>query len=388
MTEAQNPLVIVGSGLAGYNLLKEYRKLDADREIVVITADDGRNYSKPMLSTGFTKSKTADELSMSSAQDMAEKMNATIRTMTEVTAIDADNNCLQLADETLAYSDLVLAWGAAVFRPPVEGDAQDAIYSVNDLMDYGRFREALDGKKRVLIIGAGLIGCEFANDLLNGGFEVDVVDPAGRALPTFLPEEVSPVVSNALTEKGANFHFGPFVKAVNYQSGTDGALNVLLSDDSIVEADIVVSAVGLRPRIALAEQAGLTVNKGICVDRELRTAKSNIYALGDCAEVSDLLMLYVLPLMAGARALAKTLFGDATAVSYGVMPVTIKLPACPTVVSLVPQGVEGEWQHEIDGANVKSLFYGADKQLRGYVLLGDCVKEKLALNKQLPAILA
>lgn len=382
-----HPVVVIGTGLAGFNVVKELRKLDKDTPVVMITADDGRNYSKPMLSTGFTKDKTADDLAMLTPEQVEEQFDVRMRTFTEVTAIHPDTHEVELQDgERQPYSKLVLAWGADVFRPPLEGDATDQVYSVNDLMDYGRFRDQLEGKKKVLVIGGGLIGCEFANDLSNGGFQVELVEPMGRCLPTLLPERASEAVADGLRELGVTFHFGPLVKAVN--RGEGGKLVASLSDGNTVEADTVLSAVGLRPRKELAEQAGLKVNRGILVDRYLRTSDPDIFALGDCAEVEGHVLPFVLPLMAASRAVAKTLAGEETPVQYGVMPVTIKTPACPTVVLPPPVNVEGDWECEADGRDVRALFRDAQGEVRGYALTGERVKEKMKLNKEMPPLMA
>lgn len=380
-----DPIIIVGTGLAGYNLAKEYRKLNQERPLILLTADDGRNYSKPMLSTGFTKQKSADELALADAATMAQQLQADVKTFVQVTAIDPAARTLTLSDnEQLTYGELVLAWGADVFRPPLAGDGVDQVYAVNDLLDYARFRAAVEGKKKVVIIGGGLIGCEFANDLANGGFSVEVVEPLGRPLPTLLPEPASRAVQAGLESLGVQFHFGPHVKAVNRNGER---LSVVLSDDTALEAEIVISAIGLRPRIKLAQDAGIAVNRGIKVDRHLRTSAANVYALGDCSEVEGNVMLYVLPLMAGARALAKTLAGEATAVDYGPMPVAIKTPVCPVVVAPVPVGVAGDWQIQADGANINAQFIDATGVLRGFALTGDATGEKNKLAKLLPPLL-
>ncbi|MFZ5757965.1 MAG: FAD-dependent oxidoreductase [Pseudomonadota bacterium] len=378
-----NTLVIVGTGLAGYNLAKEFRKLDAERPLVLITRDDGRNYSKPMLSNGFAKQKTADELAMHSAEEMAQQLKATVLTRTEVTRIDTAQKRVYTGNDYTPYADLVLAWGADTFRVPMEGDAVADVLSINDLIDYGVFREKLAGKQKVLVIGAGLIGSEFANDLVNGGFQVDVVDPAGRCLPALLPPEASAAVARGLEGLGVKFHFGPAVKAVN-RSGS--GYRCTLTTGENVDADIVVSAVGLRPRIALARDAGLAVNRGIVVDRELRTSAANVFAFGDCAEVNGYVLPYVLPLMAAGRALAKTLAGTPTPVSYGVMPVVVKTPACPVVVCPPPLGAQGSWQVEASGQNVKALYVGADGKALGFALTGEAIHEKQALAKQMPVL--
>jgi len=150
----------------------------------------------------------------------------------------------------------------------------------------------------------------------------------------------------------------------------------------------VVSAIGLRPRVDLAAAAGLQTGRGIVVDRHLQTSHANIFALGDCAEVDGLNLLYVMPLMSCARALAQTLAGNPTAVSYGPMPITVKTPVCPLVVSPVPRGMEGVWTVEGQGADIKALCRDTSGNLLGYALTGTAVMEKMALNKGLPSLLA
>ena len=381
MTQANAPVIVIGTGLAGYNLVKEFRKQDAETPVLMITADDGRNYSKPMLSTGFTKGKTASDLAMADAGKMAEQLNVTIRTNTRVTGIDAEGHKVFVGEEPLEYSKLVLAWGAEPVAVRIEGNAGEHIFAINDLQDYANFRAELDDKKRVLLMGAGLIGCEYANDLTNGGYDVEVVAPSSQILPNLLPEKAASAVQHGLEGLGAKFHLGPLVTRVNQ---AEKGLIADLSNGEQIETDIIVSAIGLRPRLDLAVKAGLQVNQGICVDRLLQTTEADIYALGDCAEVDGKVLLYVMPLMASARALAKTLAGQPTEVTYGVMPVAVKTPVVPVVVS--PPAMDGNWEITSNGVDVKALCRDDEGALLGYALTGACVADKLALNKELPAI--
>jgi rubredoxin-NAD+ reductase len=379
------PVVIVGTGLAGYNLAREFRKLDGETPLLLITADDGRSYSKPMLSTGFGKNKEADGLSMAEPGAMAEQLKAEVRTHTRISGIDPGHKRLWIGEESVHYRDLILAWGAETVRVPVAGDASHAIFPINDLEDYARFRTAAAGKRRVLILGAGLIGCEFANDLIVGGYEVDLVAPCEQVMPTLLHPAAAAAVQAGLESLGARFHLGPVLTRL---SRTGDGLEAHLSDGEVVLCDLVVSAIGLRPRVDLAAAAGLEIGRGVVVDRHLKTSHANIYALGDCAEVDGLNLLYVMPLMSCARALAQTLAGTPTAVKYGPMPVTVKTPVCPLVVSPPPKGREGVWTVEGQGADIKALCHDADGNLLGYALTGAAVMDKLALNKVLPPLLA
>ncbi|HAW22654.1 MAG: FAD-dependent oxidoreductase [Gammaproteobacteria bacterium] len=379
------PLVIIGTGLAGYNLAREFRKLDTETPLLLITADDGRSYSKPMLSTGFAMNKDADALGMTVAGPMAIQLNAEIRTHTKVTRLDPANRRVWIGSEPVPYRDLVIAWGAQTINVPVAGDAQEAIFPINDLLDYGRFREAAQGKRRVLILGAGLIGCEFANDLLHGGYEVELVAPCEQIMPSLLPVEPAAAVQRGLESLGARFHLGPVLERLERD---DDGLVARLSDGQKIPCDLVVSAVGLRPRTELAEAAGMQVSRGIEVDRLLQTSAEHVYALGDCAEVEGLNLLYVMPLMSGVRALARTLTGQPTPVTYGPMPITVKTPVCPLVVSPPAAGSEGSWSVEGEGNDLTALFQDREGRLLGYALTGTAVQQRLALNKQLPPVLA
>ncbi len=382
-----DPVLVIGTGLAGYNLVREFRKHDAETPVCLLTADDGRSYSKPMLSAAFQKHKDATTLAMATPGRMAEQLAATVRTHTRVTALDPAAHRVFIDDEPVTYSKLVIAWGARVLRAPLQGDAADRVVSVNDLTDYGRFRAQLDGRRRVFIMGAGLIGCEFASDLVHAGFEVELAAPDNHLLQLLVPEAAGKALRGELEAAGVKIDLGPAVVAVEQADGPDGPLRVLLSDGSAREADVVVSAIGLRPRIDLAAAAGLTVGRGIIVDQTLAASAPDVYALGDCAEVCGHSLQYVLPLMAGARALGKTLAGTPTPVHYPPMPVTVKTPLCPVVALPPPADVDGEWMIESSRSDVRALFRDPAGILRGFVLTGEWVKDKFALVKEIPDLL-
>ncbi len=382
MTE-QTPIVIVGTGLSGYSLVRELRKLDKETPVIMVTADDGVSYSKPMLSTGFTKDKDADGLAQANPEAMAEQLGVEIRPWSTVTGIDTDAHELKLGDQRIRYAKLVLAWGADVIRLSLDGNAQDRVHSINDLMDYRAFRKALAGGKRVAIMGAGLIGCEFANDLRNGGYEVDVIAPDSSLMPSLMPEAAAGAVQAELEKLGVRFHLGTVVERVELQGS---GVELTLGNGEQLQADLVVSAVGLRPRTELARAAGINAGRGIQVNRALETSAPDVFALGDCAEVDGRVLLYVLPLMACARALAKTLAGTRTEVSYGTMPVMVKTPCCPTAVCPPPMDAEGEWQVERDGADVKALFRSPDGDTLGFAVTGRFALEKQTLAKEVPPI--
>ena len=377
------PIVIIGTGLAGYSTAREFRKLDTETPLELITWDDGHVYSKPMISNALGREQQPLDLPTGDAAKMAADLDARVRTRTRVEAIDTQAKQLQLNGETLAYSQLVLALGADPIRLDLAGDA-DAAMSVNDLDDYARFRDAIAGRHRVVVLGAGLIGCEFANDLVTAGYAVEVVELSEHALARLAPREAGDAVSDALQERGVKWHFGVACESIK----RDGdSLAVGLSDGRTLLADAVLSAVGLRPRTALAEAAGLEVDRGIVVDRWLRTSDPSVYAIGDCKQIAGLTLPFIMPIMHAARALAKTLGGEATPVRYPAMPVIVKTPAHPAVVSPPTPGSVGDWQVERGPDGVKALYVDAAGAPLGFVLTGKRIIEKAALSKEVPAVL-
>ena len=379
-------VVILGSGLAGYTLAREFRKLDKDTPLTILSRDHAGFYSKPMLSNALASNKTAATLVMKSAEKMATELNATVRAHVHVEGFSTANQAVHLqGGEVIAYRDLVLAVGADTLHISLEGSGAAEVISVNDLDDYARFSQRLEGVKTVAILGAGLIGCEFANDLLHRGISTTVIDLADRPLSRLLPADASAFLRGKLEAAGVQFRFGLAVKEVNKISA---GFDLQLTDDSHIQADLVLSAVGLRPRVGLAEAAGVQVNRGILVNRLLTTSAAHVQALGDCAEVEGHVLPYVMPLMQQARALAATLTGTLTAVVYPAMPVMVKTPACPTVVCSPAPHAAGEWQVSSSTDACDARFIGTDGSLAGFALLGTATAQKQALAAQVSGWLA
>jgi rubredoxin---NAD+ reductase len=382
-----DPLIIIGTGIAGYTLAREFRKLDKETPLVIVTADDGRSYPKPMLSNALTKGKTADQIAMFGAAEMANTLDAEIITHCLVEQINTEHQTIKVQGKNRSYKQLVFAVGACPIRLSIQGDAAKDILTINDLRDYTRFREALESAKQVALIGPGLIGCEFANDLVNADFKVSVVGPDSYPMSTLLPEIIAKELAENLSLKGVSWHLNTVTESINKHAE---GYELHLSNGDKITADIVISAIGLKANIKLAQAAGLAVNQGIVTDKFLQTSKNSIYALGDCAEVSGHNLLFIAPILAAAKALAKTLTGEKTNVIYPAMPVAIKTPSYPLVVSPPAADEKGGWSFEKaeSAFGIKGLFFSPENVLLGFVLSGDAVAEKQILSKQLPAVLS
>ena len=375
-----NPIIVLGSGLAGYTLVRELRKLNRDIPITLVSRDSGDYYSKPMLSNAFAQDKDAASLVLTRAADMAKQLNINLLVETEVHAINRTGKQLDTTSGTLVYAKLVLALGADPLRIPLQGDSAHEVMSVNDLADYEKLRVALGITKSIAIMGGGLIGCEFANDLAVAGYAVTVVDPGAYPLASLMPGQAGKQLLQPLANLGVTWRFGTSVLHMN-KAASGYALT--LADGSTLQVDLVLSAVGLRPRTQLAREAGITVNRGITVNERLCSSDEHIFALGDCAEIEGKGQPFVLPIMHAGRALARVLNGEKAKVAFPAMPVVVKTPAHPIAVSPVARDAVGAWQEMASGQGVKMGFIDALNNLTGFVLTGEYAGERNEMTKKL-----
>jgi rubredoxin-NAD+ reductase len=384
----QKPIIIIGAGLAGWTTARELRKLDKTTPVLLITADSGDFYAKPSLSNAFAQKRGPAQLLTTPAASMAESQNVTLRVQTRVTVIDTAAQIVRTSAGDFSYAQLVLATGAQPIRIPMAGNAASAVLSVNSLQDFSVFHERLTGanaatavtKKHVVIMGAGLIGCEFANDLISSGFAVSVVDPSASPIAALLPAGLGEQLREALASQGVRWHFGTTVQGVDHQVESGGALNVQLANGQTMVADVVLSAIGLRADLSLAQAAGLACERGIVVDAQLQTSVANVYALGDATQYANGRTLpYVMPIMHAAKALAATLAGQSTPVQFPLMPVAIKTPALPLVVAPAAPGAVGQWAQSEPGV---WLFTDANQGLKGFALSGTHTSRRSELAKR------
>lgn len=240
------PIIIIGSGLAGWTTVRELRKLDPSTPVTLITLDSGDFYAKPSLSNALQQGRTPAQLVSTGAEKMAQTHQVNLLAHTRVLAIDPAARTINTSQGDFHYGQLVLATGAQPIRVSLQGDAADQVLSVNSLDDYARFHTHLAEQKgatrHVLIMGAGLIGCEFANDLIASGYQVTVVDPAAGPIAALLAPPVSAQLQDALGALGVSWRFGTTVQSVNR---IDSRFHAKLSDGQIITADIVLSAIGL-----------------------------------------------------------------------------------------------------------------------------------------------
>ncbi|WP_296810359.1 FAD-dependent oxidoreductase [Thiocapsa sp.] len=275
-----DPIVIVGAGIGGWYIAEQLRQNGAEGPITIVTKDDGDYYYKPHLSVSVTSKSRAD-LIIAKGPDRAQLLDVDLRARTQVLGLDRKKKRLLTDKGMIEYAKLVLATGAVPFRL-YDRRIQQHIHQLNDLDQYESLTELLNsGSKRVLILGAGLIGCELGDHLARAGHEVAINDRASYLPSSVVSEGVSTDVHERYVQNGIAFLLGT---TMNNVAKGDGGLQIQFEDGRTMERDVVISAIGLKPNVELAARAGLDVGKGINVDDTMRTSDPDIYALGDCAE--------------------------------------------------------------------------------------------------------
>lgn len=372
-------IVIIGSGFAARQLVKNIRKLDANVPLTLIAADSIDEYNKPDLSHVISQSQRADDLTRQTAGEFAEQFNLRLSPWTWVTDIDAAAHVVKAGERSWPYDKLVLATGASAFVPPVEG--RELMLTLNSQREYRACETALRDAQRVMIVGSGLIGTELAMDFCRAGKAVTLIDQAASILPTLMPPEVSSRLQHRLTDMGVQLLLKSQLQRLEK---TAGGIRVQLDRSRSVEVDAVVAATGLRAETALAQRAGAATHRGVKVDSYLQTTQPDIYALGDCAEINDSVLPFLQPIQLSAMYLAKNLLGARVPLKLPAMLVKVKTPELPLQLAGESGRRDLRWQMETSAAGMVAQGFNEEGQLCAFAISEDRMKEAFTLLKQLP----
>lgn len=371
-------IVIIGSGFAARQLVKNIRKQDTHIPLTLIAADSMDEYNKPDLSHVVSRGQRADDLTLQTAGEFAEQYHLRLFPYTWVSDLDAAAKVVKSQDREWRYDKLVLATGAAPFIPPVPG--HELMLTLNSQREYGAAQSQLHDAQRVLIVGGGLIGCELAMDFCRAGKAVTVVDNSASVLSALMPPEVSSRLQHRLTDMGVHLMLKTQLEGL--EQTADG-IRVSLDRQRSVTVDAVVAAAGLRPETALARHAGLMIRRGVVVNSRLQTSDPAIYALGDCAEINGSVLPFLQPILLSAMSLAKNLLSQANELTLPPMLVKVKTPDLPLHLAGETQRDDLTWNLVAAKEGVVAKGVDAANQLRAFVVSEDRMKEAFALLKQL-----
>ena len=371
-------IVIIGSGFAARQLVKNIRKQDPNIPLTLIAADSMDEYNKPDLSHVVSRGQNADDLTLQTAGEFAEQYNLRLFPHTWVSDIDADNQRVKSQDREWRYDKLVLATGATPFIPPVPG--RELMLTLNSQREYGAAQSQLRDAKRVLIVGGGLIGCELAMDFCRAGKAVTVVDNSASVLSALMPPEASSRLQHRLTDMGVHLMLKTQLESL--EQSADG-IRVTLDRQRTVMVDAVVASAGLRPETALARHAGLKTHRGVVVNSQLQTSHPAIYALGDCAEINGMVLPFLQPILLSAMCLGKNLLAQQGELKLPPMLVKVKTPDLPLHLAGDTRREDLTWNIVAAKDGLVAKGVDAENRLRAFVVSEDRMKDAFALLRQL-----
>jgi nitrite reductase (NADH) large subunit len=317
------PLVIIGNGMAAARLVDELAKRSLGRYAIAIVGEEPRlAYNRVLLSSVLAGEVPTSDIELKPAHWWRDR-GVTLRYGCAAVAVDAAARTVTLADGThLAFSKLVFATGSQPITPPIPGMQLNGVFTFRDVGDVETITAAAGREARAVVIGGGLLGLEAAYGLAKAGAKVTLVHLMDRLMERQLDARAAAMLKRAVEAKGIRVELETETSRL---AGTDHVEAVELKDGRTIEADAVVVAIGIRPRIDPARSAGVRIGRGIIVDDRLETSVRGIYAIGECAEHAGICYGLVEPAYDQARVLAEHLSGKNAGYPGSVLATNLKV---------------------------------------------------------------
>ncbi|MGD2084093.1 MAG: FAD-dependent oxidoreductase, partial [Chromatiales bacterium] len=367
-------LVVVGNGMAGMRTVEELIRIAPARyDLSVFGAEPHPNYNRILLSPVLAGEKTLDDIVLN-GRDWYSDNDVDLHAGDPVVAVDRARRLVQAQSGLeVGYDRLLLATGSRPFLLPVPGADLPGVIGFRDIADVQAMLRVAAPGGRAVVIGGGLLGLEAASGLSRQGMEVTVV----HLLDTLMEKQLDPTAAGmlraSLEARGLEFLMPARTEAI---IGEDRVTGVRFGDGRMLDADLVVMAVGIKPEIALAREAGIRCDRGILVSDTLQTYDPRVYAVGECVQHRGRCYGLVAPLFEQARVCANHLAGLGYARYEGSVTST-KLKVTGIDLFSAGQFLGGEGTEEIvlqdPGAGVYKKLVIRDEQVAGAVLYGDTI---------------
>jgi nitrite reductase (NADH) large subunit len=365
------PLVIVGNGMAAARLVDELAKTALGRYAIAVIGDEPRlAYNRVLLSSVLAGETASHDIELRPLSWWRDR-GVTLKYGCVATEIDVGRRELKIAgEESVAFSKLVLATGSAPLRLNVPGTDLAGVHTFRDSRDVDLLLTLAAQRKRVVVVGGGLLGLEAAYGLAKAGVPVTLIHLMDRLMERQLDAPAAELLKTLVERKGIEVLLNANTARLHGETFVEG---VELIDGRSIDADAVIFAAGIRPNVALAKDAGLSVNRGIVVDDHLQTGAADIFALGECAEHGGICYGLVEPAYEQARVLAQHLAGGSASYSGSVVATNLKVSGVAVFSAgdfVAADGAETIVLNDARRGAYKKLVI-ANGRLTGAVLVGD-----------------
>jgi nitrite reductase (NADH) large subunit len=365
------PLVIVGNGMAAARLVDELSKVALGRYAIAVIGDEPRlAYNRVLLSSVLAGETASHEIELRPASWWRDR-GVTLKYGCIASEIDVGRRELKIAnDESIAFSKLILATGSAPLRLNVPGADLPGVHTFRDSRDVDLLLALAAQKKRVVVVGGGLLGLEAAYGLAKACAPVTLIHLMDRLMERQLDAPAAELLKSLVERKGVKILLNANTARIHGENRVEG---VELADGRRIEAEAVIFAAGIRPNVALAKEAAIAVNRGILVDDTLQTGASDIFAIGECAEHRGICYGLVEPAYEQARVLAQHLAGDAACYTGSVVATNLKVSGVSVFSAgdfLGSDGSESIVFSDVRHGTYKKLVI-SEGRLTGAVLVGD-----------------
>jgi nitrite reductase (NADH) large subunit len=365
------PLVIIGNGMAAARLVDELAKSSLGRYAIAVIGDEPRlAYNRVLLSSVLAGEATSQEIELRPAAWWRDR-GVTLKYGARATSVDlAAREVTTSTGKRVGFSKLVFATGSSALRLPVPGGDLAGVHVFRDSHDVDRLIELAEQKKRVVVVGGGLLGLEAAYGLAKAGADVTLIHLMDRLMERQLDGPAAELLKILVERKGVKILLNANTARIH---GADAVERVELADGRMLDVDAVIFAAGIRPNTSLAKEAGVAVNRGIVVDDAMATETDGVFALGECAEHRGTCYGLVEPAYEQAKVLARHLAGEAAAYTGSILSTNLKVSGVSVFSAgdfMVAEGSETLLLSDARRGTYKKLVIAGGK-LTGAVLVGD-----------------
>ena len=365
------PLVIVGNGMAAARLVDELAKVALGRYAIAVIGDEPRlAYNRVLLSSVLAGETASHDIELRPASWWRDR-GVTLKYGCRATEVDVGRREVKIEnEESIPFSKLVLTTGSSPLRLNVSGADLAGVHTFRDSRDVDLLLTLAAQKKRVVVVGGGLLGLEAAYGLAKAGAPVTLVHLMDRLMERQLDAPAAELLKSLVERKGIEILLNANTAHIHGETRVEG---VELTDGRRIDADAVIFAAGIRPNIALAKEAGIAVNRGVVVNDVMQTAAPDIFAIGECAEHRGICYGLVEPAYEQARVLARHLAGSDASYTGSIVATNLKVSGVSVFSAGDFVGTEGSETIVLSDLNYgtyKKLVV-ADGRLTGAVLIGD-----------------